>query len=65
MLWVWIIVATAVGGLVMLALFAAWLWRKTLALGGALSNLGRQLESALELLDGLDSEPSPYTGLRT
>lgn len=69
MLWVWIIVAAAVGGLVMLALFAVWLWRKALVLGGALSDLGGQLDSALDLLDELDFEPdhesSPYTDMRT
>ena len=69
MLWVWIVVAAAVGGLVMLALFAVWLWRKALVLGGALSDLGGQLASALELIDALDFEPdretSPYTDMRT
>lgn len=57
MSWVWIIVIAAVGGLVMLALFALWLWRKVRALGSALADLGRQLESALTLLDELEFEP--------
>ncbi|MBK8462648.1 MAG: hypothetical protein IPL36_06380 [Nigerium sp.] len=69
MLWVWIIVAAAAGGLAMLALFALWLWRKALALGGALSEWGGQLEGVLELLDALEFEPnrgpSPYTDVRT
>ncbi|MFT3875140.1 MAG: hypothetical protein QM708_01730 [Propioniciclava sp.] len=57
MLWVWIIVAAAVGGLVMLAFFAVWLWRKLRALGTALADLGRQLEGALALLDMVELEP--------
>ncbi|MDN5570244.1 MAG: hypothetical protein L0G22_03120 [Propionibacteriaceae bacterium] len=58
MVWVWVIVAAAVGGAVMLAWFAVWLWRKTLVLLGALGALGDQAGALFDILDGFGSPPS-------
>ena len=50
MLWVWIIVVAAVGGLVMLGVLAWWLWGKARVLGRELSELGQNLAEAADTL---------------
>ena len=57
MLWVWVIVGAAVAGLVMLAAFAVWLWRKGVRLFGELETVASRVESAFALLDQLDWSP--------
>ena len=53
MWWVWIIVAAALGGLVMVVAFGVVLWRKFLAVLDALDALGGHVDTALALVDGL------------
>lgn len=57
MWWVWIIVAAALAGVVMLVAFAIVLWRKAMAVLGALGGLSGQLDTALRLVDGVGSPP--------
>ena len=57
MWWVWIIVAAAVAGAVMLALFAVALWRKARTVLDALGELGGHLDTALTLVDGVGAPP--------
>ena len=57
MWWVWIIVAAAVVGAAMLAVFAIVLWRKAMAVLDALGRLGGQLDTALTLVDGVGAPP--------
>lgn len=57
--WVWVVVAAAVGGLVMLAVFAVVLWRKAKALFHEVGELGRLAEGFGALADGVDSLPGP------
>lgn len=57
MWWVWIIVAAAVVGAVMLVAFAIVLWRKAMAVVDALGQLGGQLDTALTLVDGVGAPP--------
>lgn len=55
MAWVWVMVATAVGGLVMLAWFARWLWHKAGVLMDELGRLAEVADDAFALVDGVDA----------
>ncbi len=57
MLWVWVIAGAAVAGLVMLAAFAVWLWRKVVGVFGELETVASRLDGAFALLDQLDWSP--------
>lgn len=59
MLWIWLIVGTGVGGVVMAALFGRWLWRKAATLLGELGRLADQASAALDLLDRIEFDPAP------
>lgn len=61
MVWVWVIVAAAVGGLVMVVAFAVTLWRKTLVLLRELGTLGDQLGDLADIVGGIgaDTVPTP------
>lgn len=57
MLWVWVVVATAVAGLVMLALFAVWLWRKARVLFAELGVLGGHATTISDLVGLIGATP--------
>lgn len=60
MIWIWVYLGIALAGLVMLACFAIWLWRKAVAL---LAEAGVLMERADELFGLLDQiqlpDPTP------
>ena len=58
MVWVWVVVGGAVGGLVMLAVFAVVLWRKTRVLFHELA----ELEALEELQVTLERSDPPAVG---
>lgn len=58
MAWVWVVVGGAVGGLVMLAAFAAVLWRKARALFREVAELERLASAFAGLADRIGVLPT-------
>ena len=60
-MWVWVYLAIAVAGLIMVACFAVWLWRKAMALlaeAGVLLDRADQLAGILEQIGQPEAAPA-------
>lgn len=53
-MWAWVLGGAAVGGLIMLVMYAVWLWHKASDVWFELQRLGAQAEEMGELLSHLE-----------